>query len=50
MQKLQYLTLLNYIIKGDSESIENFLESDEVDFDVFNKFIWDNQLAGNSLQ
>jgi len=34
MQKLQYLTLLNYIIKGDSESIENFLESDEVDFDV----------------
>ena len=47
MQKLQHLTLLNYIIKRDSESIEKFLESDEVDFDVFNKFIWDNQLAGN---
>src|SRR3990167_1599839 len=47
MRKLQYLTLLNYIIKRDSESIEKFLESDDVDFDAFNKFIWDNQLAGN---
>ena len=47
MQKQQYLTLLNYIMKRDSESIEKFLESDEVDFDIFYKFIWDNQLAGN---
>jgi len=50
MQKLKYIVLLNNIIKRDSESIEKFFESDEVDFDVFNKFIWDNQLAGNSLQ
>lgn len=43
----EYLILLNLIIKKDSSSVEELLESTEFDFEDFNKFICDSHLAGN---
>ena len=46
MQKLLFLRLLGYIVKEDPQGAEEILGSKEVDFVSFNKFIWDNHIAG----
>ena len=46
MQKNLFPRLLAYIVKEDREGTEGILRREEVDFVGFNKFAWDNHIAG----